>query len=417
MRVKDPFDDIEVGTRKALLYTACAVLLVVGYALIFPTQVAIIAMILSLPVIIMLHEFGHFIMAKRAGMKVTEFFVGFGPRLWSFRRGETEYGVKAFVVGGYCRVVGMTNLEDVDPADEPRTYRAKPWHSKVLMAVAGPAVHFVIALVLIFMVLFFAGNYRDATVTTTLSDTSANAAAAGLQKGDQVVTINGTPVTDWDQVHTLIAGPDDNPAKPGTPVHVVVRRGGATLERTVPLGEVTQKDGTKTVGIGISPSLDLPHPGLLESIMETPRQGVAITADSLKALGDLFSPSGVSNYFHILAGDNGKDVNQANRPLSPVGFAKTAADAVRSGWVDAFGLLIVINLFVGLLNLVPLLPFDGGHIAVATYEKIASRISGRRVQVDVNKLLPIAVLVMAVLGFFLVTSLYLDTFRGVPNPF
>jgi membrane-associated protease RseP (regulator of RpoE activity) len=287
----------------------------------------------------------------------------------------------------------------------------------VLMAGAGPAVHFVIAIALIFSVLFFAGNYRDAKVTTTLSATSAAAKDAGLQKGDVVVAINGQAVDNWEQVHPLIAGPDDNLRKTGDPIHVIVRRGDQYIDKEVPLTVITQRDGSKSIGIGISPSLAVPHPGFLESIAEAPKQTVAVAWDSLKALGGLFSPSGISNYFHILAGDKGANVNEANRPLSPVGFAQVASDAVKSGWVDAFGLLVAINVFVGLLNLMPLLPFDGGHIAVATYEKIASRISGRRVQVDVTKLLPIAVAVMAVLGFMLITSLFLDATRGVPNPF
>ena len=112
---------------------------------------------------IMLHEFGHFVAAKRSGMKVTEFFVGFGPRLWSVTRGETEYGVKAIPLGGYCRIIGMTNLEEVEPEDEPRAYRNKRTGPKVLVAAAGPAVHFLIALVLMFAVLFFAGDYRSRT--------------------------------------------------------------------------------------------------------------------------------------------------------------------------------------------------------------------------------------------------------------
>src|SRR5207253_5246298 len=106
--------------------------------------------IVALFVMIMLHELGHFLAANRSGMKVTEFFIGFGPRIWSIKRGETEYGVKAVLLGGYCRIIGMTNLEDVAPEDEPRAYRSKGYFARVLVAAAGPAVHFVIALVLMF---------------------------------------------------------------------------------------------------------------------------------------------------------------------------------------------------------------------------------------------------------------------------
>src|SRR4029078_10341774 len=99
--------------------------------MVFPTQVAIVGVVLTLPLIIMLHEAAHFFAAKRGGMKVTEFFVVFGPRIWSIRRGETEYGIKAVILGGYCRIIGMTNLEEVAPEDEPRAYRSKSYIARV----------------------------------------------------------------------------------------------------------------------------------------------------------------------------------------------------------------------------------------------------------------------------------------------
>ena len=96
----------------------------------------------------MLHELGHFATAKWAGMKVTEYFVGFGPRLWSVRRGETEYGVKAIPAGGYVRIPGFTSTEEVAPEDEPRAYRQQPFHQRIIVASAGSAMHFLIAFVL-----------------------------------------------------------------------------------------------------------------------------------------------------------------------------------------------------------------------------------------------------------------------------
>jgi RIP metalloprotease RseP len=190
-----------------------AVALVIG-AVLFPTQAAVVAVILALFVMIMLHEFGHFLAAKRSGMKVTEFFVGFGPRLWSVTRGETEYGVKAVPLGGYCRIIGMTNLEEVAPEDEPRAYRNKGASAKVFVAGAGPAVHFVIAIVLMFTVLFVAGDYRHQYATMTLAETTQGAQAAGLKPGDTVVSINGTAVNDWLHVQQLI-NPTKTPAHPG----------------------------------------------------------------------------------------------------------------------------------------------------------------------------------------------------------
>src|ERR1700704_6000156 len=121
-----------------LLFAIAAIVLVASLT----NWLGALVVIAALFAIIMLHEFGHFVMAKRAGMKVTEFFIGFGPRLWSVRKGETEYGVKALPLGGYCRIVGMTNLEDVDPADEPRAYRSKRFLPKLGVALAGSTMHF-----------------------------------------------------------------------------------------------------------------------------------------------------------------------------------------------------------------------------------------------------------------------------------
>src|SRR5207302_1755928 len=114
-----------------------------------------LAVIIAIVVMIMLHELGHFATAKWADMKVTEYFLGFGPRLWSVRKGETEYGIKAIPAGGYVKIIGMSNLEDVDPADEPRTYRQQPFWRRLSVAVAGSTMHFIIALLLLFTLVSF----------------------------------------------------------------------------------------------------------------------------------------------------------------------------------------------------------------------------------------------------------------------
>jgi len=415
VRVSDPFERVEVDARRSLITTisVLAVLVVAGF--LFPTQAAVVAVIGALFVMIMLHEFGHFVAAKRSGMKVTEFFVGFGPRLWSFTRGETEYGIKGVPLGGYCRIIGMTNLEEVDPADEPRAYRNKPTFSKVFVAAAGPAVHFAIALVLMFAVLFFAGDFRNRHTTMTLSQTSQGAAAAGLKAGDTIVAINGTTATSWTQVQQLINSPK-NPAHVGDVVHFDVRRGTENMQISVKLQESTDA-GPKRVIAGVAPTSVVPRPGLVTSITQAPRQVADTGWESIKAIGSMFSPAGISNYFHILSGDTSKNVDQTKRFVSPAGVGALASDAVQAGWVSVFSLLIAINIFVGLFNLLPLLPFDGGHIAIAFYENVASRVRRRRVQVDAAKLLPFTVAVVAVLGFIFLSSLFLDITHPIANPF
>jgi membrane-associated protease RseP (regulator of RpoE activity) len=410
----DPLEDIGVNARKAVLWTVCAVLLLVGYTIAFPTTAALIAMLLAFFVMIMLHEGGHYLAAKRSDMKVTEFFVGFGPRLWSFKRGETEYGVKPFVLGGYCRIVGMTNLEEIPPEEEERTYRAKSWHSRVFVAGAGPAVHFIIAFVLMFCVLYFGGDWRHQQATTTLAATTQGAHQAGLEPGDQVVAIQGKAITDWASVRSAIVGPQNAPNPAGTELRFLVKRGDQYVTKTVTL----EKSNTdpKAVVAGVAPHIYLPHPGLLASVAQAPREVIYTAGTAVTGLAHMFSPSGIANYVHVLTG-HATQKQEQNRFVSPVGFTKLAGDAVKSGWENAFLLLIAINVFVGLFNLLPLLPFDGGHIAIASYEKVVSTIRRKRVQVDVAKLMPITVAVVAVLGFILISSLYLDIASPLRNPY
>jgi membrane-associated protease RseP (regulator of RpoE activity) len=420
VRVSDPFERVEVDSRRTLITTITVLAVLVVAAVIFPTQAAVVAVIFALFVMIMLHELGHFVAAKKSGMKVTEFFVGFGPRLWSFTRGETEYGIKGVPLGGYCRIIGMTNLEEVDPADEPRAYRNKPTGPKVIVAAAGPAVHFAIALVLMFLVLFFAGDIRNRALTTSLAQTTQGAQAAGLRPGDKVVAINGTAITgtgesSWVQVQHLI-NPPDHPAKVGDIVRFDVQRGDQNIQVAVKLQE-SADGGPKRAIAGVAPKVVIPEMGLVSALTQAPREVASVGWDSVKAIGTMFSPSGISNYFHILSGDTSSNVNQSQRFVSPAGVGALASDAVEAGWVSVFGLLIAINIFVGLFNLLPLLPFDGGHIAIAVYEKIMSTVRRRRVQVDAAKLLPITVAVVAVLGFIFLSSLFLDITHPVANPF
>ena len=348
-------------------------------------------------------------------MKVTEFFVGFGPRLWSFRRGETEYGVKVFPLGGYCRIIGMTNLEEVAPEEEERTYRSKPWHQRVLVAFAGPATNLMIAVVLMFTVLFFAGDYRHQRALTDVGLREAGCRASGAAApATSSIAINGTAVDSWSQVHELVAGTDAHPRKIGDSVHFVVRRGGQVLQYNVVL-QASEDAAVKTPIAGIAPEVYLPHPGVVTARLP----GAA--ADRGRG-----NRSRASNGARVLAVRAREPVPVADR-LQRCGpecidsshrsvTHRSRYQLVEEGWVAAFGFLIAINVFVALLNLLPLLPFDGGHIAVASYEQIASTIRRRRVQVDVAKLMPVTVAVMASCsGSSSLSSLFLDITHPVPT--
>ena len=179
------------GELLAAIAAIVLVAVVTGY-------VDLLIVVVSIIVIVMIHELGHFLAAKHGGMKVTEYFVGFGPRLWSFRRGETEYGIKALPLGGYVKIPGMTNLEEVDPADEARTYREQPFHARLLVAVAGSAMHFLMAFVLLWALLTFVGlpnaNQVEIQGLSQVGNGPGPAQVAGLRPGDIVVSVDGKPV-------------------------------------------------------------------------------------------------------------------------------------------------------------------------------------------------------------------------------
>ena len=412
--MKDPLESMDVKPSRVLLLMSLIVAGVVALAFFEPHVLGTIVVIVAFFVMIMLHELGHFVMAKRAGMKVTEFFVGFGPRIWSVQRGETEYGLKALPLGGYCKIVGMTNLEEVDPPDEPRAYRSQEYGPKIGVAVAGSAMHFLIAIVLMLVVLSFAGNFRDQRVTTTLDEvvTGAPADEAGLRIGDIVRSIDGELVESWNDVPDLVRD------RGGETVDFEITRNGVTAIYPVKL--VEQVSGNARRGYaGIRPLVVVPEPGIVESVWRAPWEVARFAGGSVGALVSMFSPSGISEYLGAVTDPDGEEADRSSesRLLSPVGFGRLASQAAESGWVDTVLLLVLVNVFVGVFNMLPLLPFDGGHVAIATYETVASRVLRRRVRADVAKLLPLTAMVVAVLGFIFLSSVFLDIANPIENPF
>src|SRR3954452_10344162 len=196
-RVKDPLEDatVEVNGRTATRVLVAFVVGMIALAIFVPGSRTPLILIVGIILMVMLHEFGHYWTAKRSRMKVTEFFLGFGPRLWSFTRGETEYGVKAIPAGGYVRIIGMTNLEEVDPADEPRTFRQATPGKRLTVILAGVTVNLVIAAVLIFVVIAGQGRVFDGPNTTVERVVAGSAAdQAGLQARDKVIGVNGARI-------------------------------------------------------------------------------------------------------------------------------------------------------------------------------------------------------------------------------
>jgi membrane-associated protease RseP (regulator of RpoE activity) len=380
---------------------------IVVLAFVRPRLAGTIGVLVAIIAMIMLHELGHFVMAKRAGMKVTEFFLGFGPRLWSIRRGETEYGVKAIPAGGYVRIIGMSNVDVVDPADEERTYRAKPYRHRLGVAVAGSTMHFVIALLLLLTVYAAVGIPSARPVIQQIVPDSP-AQHSDFRVGDRIVAVNGVPVKDWEDIPTYVQAHGESEL-----VFTVIHKGSNQKADVALRPRPETVDGKQVPRVGIGPEQFLQTKPLPSAVSTTVTELPKFMWQTLKALGGIFSPNGIENYGHLLSGKGG---NNNNRLLSPVGAARVAGQAVDNGWGSVLMFLFAINVFVGIFNMVPLLPLDGGHVAIATYEKIASTVKGRRVQVDVQRLMPITAAVLAVLLVLGLSALYLDIFRPVSGP-
>jgi membrane-associated protease RseP (regulator of RpoE activity) len=411
-------------------------LLIVGAGILAAVATGVgrtVAVVVAIVVMIMLHELGHFLTAKWGGMKVTEYFLGFGPRLWSVRKGETEYGVKAIPAGGYVKILGMSNLEQVEPADEARTYRQQSYGRRFAVGVAGSAMHFLIAFVLL-VVLYSAVGQLDARhprlqvgELTLFKTGQSPAQAAGFHLGDKIVSVDGRRFARWDDLPPYIQ------AHPGQPLTFVVERGGRQLtltptpvdRRSIELrsGADPGRPSEPTGFIGIGPAFPVlrtsPVTALGRAGGELGRQMGA----TLGALGRLVTLNGIKGYGDQLTGNGGGSGGRAATPgkdeprfLSPVGFVRVASQAANSGLRDVLYLLVLINIFVGVFNLLPLLPLDGGHVAIATYERIRSR-RGRRYHADVAKLMPLTYGVFLLLVFLGLSSLYLDIVRPLANPF
>jgi membrane-associated protease RseP (regulator of RpoE activity) len=406
----DPGPSGDGSSQRQSLVTL--VVVVVGVVLVAAVghDLVLLAIIAVLAGVILLHEAGHFTAAKLSGMKVTEFFLGFGPRLWSVRKGETEYGVKAIPAGGYCRIVGMNNLEEVDPADEDRSYREASFGRRFAVGVAGSTVHFILALITIWTLFAFSRSAKVIPGVEALvpAKTATPAQIAGFQPGDRILSYDGHEATSWDAMHTYIQ------KDIGVPITFVVERGGHSLTLTAtPADESTVRDtdgvpfATTHVGfLGVTP-LGANY-SLLGSIPHAARtfwdSGVIGT---FQALGAIFSPHGISSITHQVTSKPGSTpaADATNRPVSIIGIVSIAKQ--ESGWANKAFLFFEVNAFVGVLNLLPMLPFDGGHVAIALYEAVRSR-RGRRYQADVTKMLPYAMALMVLLAFVFVSTTYLD---------
>jgi membrane-associated protease RseP (regulator of RpoE activity) len=404
----------------------------------------IILFALAILISVSLHEAGHMLTAKAFGIKVTRFFVGFGPTLWSFRKGETEYGVKGIPLGGFVKITGMTPLEEeeeVEEKDRGRVFWRKPLWQRTLVLAAGSITHFVIGFIALWILVSFVGvvanpayaeqvtaSQEHAKVAVAecvaTTDTTAEAGdcpegqiegpayAAGIQNGDEITAVGDDTVTDWD---SLIATVSE--LTPGEPVAVTVDSGGteSTVDVTPYAAEAETEDGkTETVarlGVfvytdpAVAPTMAV---GGIEGIGETFTYTGDMFKETFIALGQL--PSKIPPLWDAIMGGERSD----DSPVSVVGASRLGGEMVQyDQWAMFFMLLVVLNYFIGIFNLLPLLPMDGGHIAIAWYEKARSWIAAKRGKpdpgrVDYLKLMPLTYAVIVLLGGFMLLTITAD---------
>ncbi|MEL7207992.1 MAG: RIP metalloprotease [Actinomycetota bacterium] len=365
--------------------------------------------VMGLIFMIFLHELGHFMTARWTGMKATQFFLFMGPRIWSFRRGETEYGLRALPVGAFVRIVGMNNLDPCPPEDEARAYKNKSYPRRMLVITAGSLMHFIQAFILFIVLSSIIGvpDYSRWSIgeISRLETGETPSEVAGLVPGETIVAVDGTTTTNFRDLQEYLR------ARPGETVALEVS--GVDGVRTVEtvLAERPLSNGEVVGFLGVSPELERTRRSPMVGIENF---GTAFW-NSATILPRFLSPSTLFNLVDLIS-QGSADVEldsdeAANRPVSMVGAVRLAGDP-QFDWVVPITMLAFINIFVGIFNLVPLLPLDGGHAAIATYERLRSR-KGKRYQMDVAKLLPITYAVVAVLGFLMLSTLWLDIFRPI----
>jgi membrane-associated protease RseP (regulator of RpoE activity) len=380
--------------------------------------------VLALMLAIFLHEGGHFATAKFFGMKVERFFLGFGPTIWSFRRGETEYGIKALPLGGFCKIAGMSPYENdanfleedrsakeaATPTLPERQFRNKPAWQRAIVLAAGSITHFLVAILLTWMVLVAIG-IGTGQVTNTINRTVAldsgqpsPAQIGGLQSGDQIVAVAGTQVSTFEQLRAALAN------KGGERITIEYVRDGERRSTTV-----TPVDQRGRGFLGFEPSEETKRIGVLAAIPESVNLFWDTTVATVKGLGGFVT--GLASRMNppeaAPAGSGGGgEVGGGGGPIGIVGITRLAGQAVANNqWAIFIAILIQLNIVVGVFNLLPLPPMDGGYLAFVLWQVVTRR------EVDLRKVVPVAALIVGLLVMLTVGLVWLDITNPVPYPF
>ncbi|MFE3190156.1 M50 family metallopeptidase [Nocardia sp. NPDC059240] len=378
-----------------------------------------------------LHECGHMWTAQATGMKVRRYFIGFGPKVFSWRRGETEYGLKALPLGGFCDIAGMTALDELEPEELDRAmYRQATWKRMLVMS-GGIMMNFLIGYILIVVLAVGWGlprfdqppetqigklscvsnmNPKDLTLLPCTGDSPA--ALAGLQPGDKVTKVGDVEIKTWKdfQVQTQ--------KQTGAFTYTFVRDGKTqTAEVTPQLATVyDKKDGTpKTVAkVGVQQDYYAPrHYNILSAIPASGAFTGQIAVRTVESLAKM--PSKVVDLWHAVTGG----VRDPETPVSVYGASKIGGETAQHGLWSMFILTLAsLNFFLGAFNLLPLLPLDGGHMAVVLFEKLRNLFRNRKglpdgAPVDYLKLLPATYVVVVLGGAYMILTLVADIVNPV----
>jgi membrane-associated protease RseP (regulator of RpoE activity) len=389
--------------------------------------IGVLAFVVALLLSVMIHEAGHYLTAKKFGMKVTEFFLGFGQKIWSTQRGETEFGIKAIPAGGYCRIVGMSSREELNEADQDRAFIKAGVGQRLIVLGAGSFLHFVIGFVLL-LTLFISVGVTSVTSTVeqvsecipqkanevcSAKSTPSPAKNVGILAGDKIIRVDGKSYKDWSDVVSVIR------ASAGKELTITVERNGAPLD--IAVTPASRDLNGKVIGVlGVVNKIGTITYGPIDSVARASKFTGQILQNSATSLVSL--PSKIPNLISQTFGGEKRD---AEGLVGVVGVARVSGEAANTKAltvrekIATFILIIAsLNLFVGMFNLLPLLPLDGGHMAVAIVDGVRNFLARRRglakpAPFDVERLTPITMVVFVLMAALSILLLAADIFNPI----